>query len=241
MVGKLVGRWLTRTDRRVIDLHMRAGHQRQQLYQLHGSLVDVRCTSSNCDYSEKNYTDPIVPALAIPQEGPQPEPSKTDHSGVEASSALVRSIFHPGRKDLDISDENVPLPPLEKHQLPMCPQCKDGLLRPGVVWFDEALPQAVLDEVDAYCDFQQRIDLIMVIGTSGQVSSAVYFVKVAKQHGARVAVIDTDRYNVLGRDMRNKDWFFEGDAATVVPELLKPVIGDIGELGKTKFPAVLVT
>ena len=179
-----------------------------------------------------------MPALAIPKEGVQPQASQDDHTGAVATQSLVQAMGFQGNKDLDISNPNIPLPQLRKEQLPLCPKCKDGLLRPGVVWFGEALPTKVLDQVDAYCDFKKKIDLIMVIGTSAKVSPACNFVEVAKQHGARLAVIDADEYNVLGRDMRDKDWFFKGDAASIVPELLRPIIGDIGPIGKTEFPAV---
>lgn len=31
-----------------------------------------------------------------------------------------------------------------------CPKCQTGLLRPGVVWFGEDLPQDILDEIDEF-------------------------------------------------------------------------------------------
>ena len=230
-------RFITLTQN-VDDLHQRAGHPPERLYSLHGSLVDVRCTSFFCDYREENRTDPIVPALAIPKEATQPQPSSTDHTGASAADSLVQAMGFQGDKDLDISDPDVPLSYLEKGQLPLFPQCKDGLLRPGVVWFGEALPTKVLADVDAYCNFKKKIDLMLVIGTSAKVSPACNYVEVAKQHGARIAVVDADEYNVLSRDMREKDWFFQGDAATIIPELLRPVIGDIGQIMETQFPAI---
>ena len=229
-------RFITLTQN-VDDLHQRAGHPPERLYSLHGSLVDVRCTSF-CDYKDENRTDPIVPALTIPREGIQPQPSSTDHSGAAAADSLVQAMGFQEGKELDISNPETPLPQLEKAQLPLCPKCKDGLLRPGVVWFGESLPTKVLAEVDAYCDFKKKIDLILVIGTSAQVSPACNYVEVAKRHGARLAIIDADEDNVLGRYMREKDWFFHGDAATIVPELLRPVIGDIGQIMETQFPAI---
>ena len=210
----------------VDDLHQRAGHSPERLHSLHGSLVDVRCTSLICDYKAENRTDPIVPALAIPERGSSPQPSDNDHTGATASQSLVQAMGFQGNGMLDISNPDISLPPIEKHQLPSCPRCNFGLLRPGVVWFGESLPEHVLTQVDAYCDIEDTIDLMLVIGTSAQVSPACNFVEVAKDHGARLAVVDADVYNVLGRHMREKDWFFHGDAATIIPELLGPIIRD---------------
>lgn len=198
-----------------LGLSPRAKHPTDKLKLLHGSLFDVKCSDFFCDYLEKdNYTDPIVPALAIP----------TDDSDPTTNSALAA-------RELDISDENVAIPELDFDHLPKCPKCTRGLLRPGVVWFNERLPSDVLQDVDNWIN-EDDIDLIMVIGTSAKVYPAAGYVDIARRRGARVAVINTDKSDAPAGGMYSRDWFFQGDAAQIVPELLKSVIGEmnIGEL-----------
>ncbi|MCJ1380119.1 hypothetical protein MMC17_003222 [Xylographa soralifera] len=215
----------------VDGLSPRAGHPALQLHLLHGSLFDVRCTAFYCDYSETdNFTDPIAPSLAIPREGPQPEPASTDKTGAEAASSLYAAMKLPGSRhdELDISNDSVPLPQIHTEDLPRCPKCKSGLLRPGVVWFGEALPKDTLDAVDDFIDMADKIDLIMVIGTSARVYPAAEYADIARQKGAKVAVINTDRADTPKlQDGLQCDWFFEGDAGAIVPELLRSVIGEV--------------
>jgi NAD-dependent deacetylase sirtuin 5 len=157
-----------------------------------------------------NYTDPIVPALAIP----------SDESDPTTNSALAA-------RELDISDENVAIPELTREHLPRCPTCKHGLLRPGVVWFGEQLPRDVINDVEAFVSAPEKIDLIMVIGTSAKVYPAAGYVNSARAKGARVAVINMDPNDVPAQGLYADDWFFQGDAAQIVPELLKSVIGEV--------------
>lgn len=69
---------------------------------------------------------------------------------------------------------------------PQCAHCT-GQLRPGVVWFGEALPEeawnAALRAVEA-------CDLLLVIGTSGLVHPAAGLPRIAKRRGARVIEIN---------------------------------------------------
>jgi NAD-dependent deacetylase len=70
-----------------------------------------------------------------------------------------------------------------------CPQCKTGLLRPGVVWFGEALdPWAVQksQELAAACD------LMLVVGTSAKVYPAAGLVPQAISAGAKVIEINPE-------------------------------------------------
>ncbi|KAI9759592.1 MAG: hypothetical protein M4579_002258 [Chaenotheca gracillima] len=211
----------------VDGLSQRAGHPSSQLHLLHGSLFDIKCTSFYCDYYEEgNEVDPIVPALAIPTSHTEPAPSTSDTTGVEASTSLRDAMNGP---ELDISNPTVPLPAIELGDLPHCPKCKKGLLRPAVVWFGEALPKKAMSSIDEWVAAADKIDLILVIGTSSKVYPAAGYVDTARSKGARVAVINMDRSDIPGGSggMRRRDWFFEGDAGKIVPEILKDVIGDI--------------
>jgi NAD-dependent deacetylase sirtuin 5 len=155
-----------------------------------------------------NYTDPIVPALALPTD-------ESDPTSLES------------QRELDISDESVAIPELTYSHLPKCPACKKGLLRPGVVWFGEQLPGDVLNDVDAFMSSPEKIDLIMVIGTSAKVYPAAGYVDMARMKGARVAIVNMESNDVPAGGLHDGDWFFQGDAAQIVPELLKSVIGEV--------------
>jgi NAD-dependent SIR2 family protein deacetylase len=129
-------------------------------------------------------------------------------------------------RELDISDSNIPVPKLKVQDLPECPQC-GGLLRPGVVWFGETLPARTIQAVDDWIESSPRIDLMLVIGTSAKVWPAAGYVDQARDKGARVAVINMDPNDVPGgaNGLEPGDWFFQGDAGVIVPEILKSVIG----------------
>lgn len=219
-----------------LGLSQRARHPSEQLHLLHGSLFNIKCTSFYCNYSRGNdFTDPIVPALAIPQEDSFPAPPSTDKTGEEAIQSLhgARAQTSAGKQsgltnDVDISDANNPIPELTPDDLPKCPKC-NGLLRPGVVWFGEPLPTDSIDYIDKWIE-SEPVDLMLVIGTSSRVYPAAEYVDTARGHGARVAVINIDPNDLAGgrsKGLTPRDWFFQGDASVIVPEILKPVIGDI--------------
>jgi NAD-dependent SIR2 family protein deacetylase len=154
-----------------------------------------------------------VPALAIPTDGSDPTTNE--------AQAKTQG------KDLDISDPNVPIPSLKSKDLPLCPKCKEHILRPGVVWFGENLPRDVLNNVDNFLGQEAKIDLIMVIGTSAKVFPAAGYIDDARDRGARVCVVNMDANDAPPSGWMDGDWLFQGDAAVIVPELLRPVIGDV--------------
>lgn len=206
----------------LIGLSQRAGHPADKLHLLHGSLFDVRCTSFYCDYAGENFDDPIAPALDIPKDRTELRPAVSDKTGAQASESLRDAMT----RDIDISDDRVEIPELAIKDLPQCPKCS-GLLRPGVVWFGEVLPEKTLTAIDSFIESCARIDLIMVIGTASRVFPAAGYIDKAREKGARVAVINMDRGDMPAGGLGEGDWFFEGDAGVIVPDILKSVIGDI--------------
>lgn len=163
--------------------------------------------------------------MDIPKQSSSPTPSETDKTGEEASKSLHDALEETLKvKEVDISDASNPIPKLAPADLPQCPECK-GLLRPGVVWFGEALPTDTIKNVDNWIE-SAPVDLILVIGTSSSVYPAALYVDVAREHGAKVVVVNMEK------DMPNGgqgtcDWFFQGDASVIVPEILKSAIGDV--------------
>ncbi|RAH40844.1 SIR2 family NAD-dependent protein deacylase [Aspergillus brunneoviolaceus CBS 621.78] len=227
-LAKKNSKFITLTQN-VDGLSQRAGHPSHQLHLLHGSLFTVKCTSFYCSYSRENdFTDPIVPALALPKGAANLDPSPEDSTGEQASRALAGALKggEGEETELDISDERVPLPALSPDVLPRCPECKEGLLRPGVVWFGESLPLRTLDYIDKWLS-ADTVDLILVIGTSSQVYPAAGYVDKARARGARVAVINMDRNDVGSSGLTSRDWFFQGDAGVIVPQILEPIIGKV--------------
>ncbi|TID20678.1 DHS-like NAD/FAD-binding domain-containing protein [Venturia nashicola] len=228
-LAKKMGDGLQTLSQNVDGLSPRAGHPRDTLHLLHGSLYDIKCSGFYCNYNETdNYTDPIVPALEIPLDESD---STTDealksrgHSRGQEAEPSQNGDVKP--KELDIADESVNIPELSIKDLPHCPVCKTGVLRPGVVWFGELLPSKVMQQVDDFIE-SNEIDLIMVIGTSASVYPAAGYVDDARYRGARVAVINTDPNDEPESGMMEGDWFFVGDAAQILPELFKPLIGDV--------------
>ncbi|KAI9776877.1 MAG: hypothetical protein M1839_009325 [Geoglossum umbratile] len=200
----------------VDGLSQRANHPESQLHLLHGSLFDVKCTSFYCNYVGSDFSDPIAPALAIPAGRAAP-----NH---EATDSLYTTL---GTADLDISDPTTTLPAIPLTALPHCPSCKTGLLRPGVVWFGEPLPGPTIGAIEAWIATAPTIDLILVIGTSSRVYPAAGYVDHARAKGARVAVVNTERGDAPKGGLGGGDWFFQGDAGVVVPEILKAVIGEV--------------
>ncbi|KAJ5090149.1 SIR2 family histone deacetylase [Penicillium argentinense] len=200
----------------VDGLSQRALHPSEQLHLLHGSLFNVKCTSFFCRYTRKDdFTDPIAPSLAIPKKSSL---VKTDEDQGETGTKQIEE----SDEEIDISDIGHHLPDIPVKDLPQCPEC-NGLLRPGVVWFGEPLPSKTLKTVDEWIE-SDPVDLMLVIGTSSSVYPAAGYTDIARAHGARIAVINMEQsVKTLGEN----DWFFQGDASVVVPEILKSVIGDI--------------
>jgi NAD+-dependent protein deacetylase sirtuin 5 len=214
----------------VDGLSPRAGHPESQLKLLHGSLFDVKCEDETCTYVRKNdFTDPVFPILALPKD----KSSNTAESESQPNQAIQAMIAKKSttKNGPDISNANIPIPTIPRSSLSLCPECKSSLLRPGVVWFGEALPDQVLQDIDAYFDEvdeqsrPKKVDLCLVIGTSSQVFPAAGYAMMAKSKGARVAVVNIERADA--KDVQKGDWFFQGDAAEILPEILKSVIGEV--------------
>jgi len=94
---------------------------------------------------------------------------------------------------------------------PRCPTC-GGRVRPGVVWFGETLPEAPWLAALARIE---KADLLLAIGTSGQVYPAAGLAQAARHQGCEVAVINPDP-DVAG----TSDIHWQVSAATGLPRLL---------------------
>ncbi len=77
---------------------------------------------------------------------------------------------------------------LNQGDLPWCPSCT-GALKPNVVLFEELLPEATYREAERTC---RRADLLLVVGSSLQVTPAAWLPQVAHQHGAAVVIVNDE-------------------------------------------------
>ncbi len=70
------------------------------------------------------------------------------------------------------------------------PRCAcGGMLRPGVVWFGEILPDGVMERAEAAV---RRADVFVVAGTSAQVYPAAGLIPLALDRGARVVEVNPE-------------------------------------------------
>ncbi|CUM51957.1 NAD-dependent protein deacylase [Debaryomyces fabryi] len=198
----------------VDGLLIRAGHPKEQLHEIHGSLFDLRCTSFMCNYVDHdNFTNPLTKALADTE-------FEYDKSGRKRKIIEEEEVNK-------LSPQFEPVKQIPEEELPQCPVCEDGsLLRPGVVWFGESLPLQTIDKIDNFIELD-KIDLILVIGTSGTVYPANSYVDRIKLKGGKVAIFNTDIEEEVLHGEEMDTWGFQGDAAELLPIALKPLIGDI--------------
>ena len=104
-------------------------------------------------------------------------------------------------------DRRVPLPDLP-------PRCDCGaLLRPGVVWFGEALPE---EAVALSFEAARAADVVLVVGTSSLVHPAAALPQVARAAGAFVVEISPEPTPLTPR----ADLSLRGTAASLVPAVV---------------------
>ncbi len=96
---------------------------------------------------------------------------------------------------------------------PKCPLC-GGLLRPDVVWFEEAMPEKEMQlarEASAACD------VFLVIGTSAMVYPAASLPLEAQHHGATVVELNPQPTSLTS----SADFALQCAAGALLPELLQ--------------------
>jgi len=95
------------------------------------------------------------------------------------------------------------------------PKCSCGsLVRPDVVWFGEAMPEALMRESFAAAE---EADVALVVGTSGLVQPAASLPFVAKRSGAKVIEVNPNRTEFTD----SCDLFLAGPSGVVLPELVE--------------------
>jgi NAD-dependent deacetylase len=93
-----------------------------------------------------------------------------------------------------------------------CPGC-GAPVRPGVVWFGEALPGDAWMKAERACG---ACDLLLVVGTSAAVHPAAGLIGVARSAGAKVIVVNTQPSGASGM----ADVELIGPAGELLPKVL---------------------
>lgn len=125
---------------------------------------------------------------------------------VELHGALDRYKCSRDQQPLDLAalqDSHVP---------PACPRC-GAAVRPDVVWFGEILPQA---ELAAAHSAVQRCDLMLVVGTSGQVYPAAELPAMALDRGIPVVEVNPAETPLA----RSATHWLRAGAGTALPALV---------------------
>lgn len=112
---------------------------------------------------------------------------------------------HPSKTPA-IPDAETPVQP------PQCSSC-GGHIRPGVVWFNESLPEK---EWDAATRLAGHCDALISVGTSAMVHPAAQLPRLAKSRGALVVQVNPARTELD----RHCDFNLRGQAGDILPDLL---------------------
>ncbi len=142
----------------VDGLHARAGHG--DVVELHGRLADVRCLQCPAQYERYDVQAWLVAA--------NPD-----------FAARVVELRADG--DAELTDND-----LARFCVVDCPEC-GGLLKPGVVFFGESVPRAVVEHALGLLD---RASALLLIGTSVMVYSGYRFCRAADAQRKPIGAIN---------------------------------------------------
>lgn len=118
---------------------------------------------------------------------------------------------------------------LEADRLPRCPRC-GGLLKPNVVLFEDMLPEAAWRAAQRAA---RACDLLLVVGSSLQVTPAAYLPQEALDCGGRLIIVNREATPYDGR----AEVVIRGDAGRVLPGIAATVCED-GTQGEEAQSAV---
>jgi NAD-dependent deacetylase len=106
-----------------------------------------------------------------------------------------------------------------EHCPPSCPSCGGEFLKPTVVLFGEALPEAALREAQTLA---MAADVVLIVGSSLQVYPAAGIPRLARQHGAQLCIINAEPtpYDDVAAVVIN------GKAGEVLPEVVRRIAPD---------------
>ncbi|MCE4606558.1 MAG: NAD-dependent deacylase [Desulfurococcales archaeon] len=121
--------------------------------------------------------DTIGPIITQNVDGLHQRAGAVDVVELHGNIWRVKCISCSYASKLDSPPEEIP---------PRCPEC-GSLLRPGVVWFGEPLPEQAIRRA---LQEASHAKLILVVGTSLQVYPAAYLPVLTKNYGGHVVIIN---------------------------------------------------
>lgn len=123
----------------------------------------------------------------------------------------------PSRRTMHLPSVSDGATPPERLRPPSCPLC-GNLIRPGVVWFGEPLPER---EWDAAERAMTSADVVIIVGTSGVVYPAAGLPHIAAHLGTPIIEISPDPTDLT----RLCDVSWRTTAATGLPRLVDALAG----------------
>ncbi|MFC7528284.1 NAD-dependent deacetylase [Actinoplanes sp. GCM10030250] len=204
----LVWGWYEWRRHRVTSVHPNAGHEAVAAIEAHSPHLDV-ITQNVDDLHERagsTRTVHLHGSLFAPRCSTCGTPAElSDPAEISDPAELPdpAELSDPESADPDHGGRLTP---------PACASCT-GPIRPGVVWFGEALPESALEDAvraAAACD------VLLTVGTSGLVYPAAEIPRVAERTGA--AVIQVNPHPTPLDPIARVN--LHGPAATVLPALV---------------------
>lgn len=156
--GRISGIVTQNVDR----LHTKGGSK--NVIELHGSGYEVICL--NCDYMiDRHEFQMILKQM-------NPTVSQPD---------VISSMIRPD------GDVDLPQKVVDGFQIPACPKCENGFLKPKIVFFGDNVPS---DRILKIVKMINESDAILVLGSSLTVFSGYRIVLQAKELGIPVAIVN---------------------------------------------------
>lgn len=98
-------------------------------------------------------------------------------------------------------------------KLPLCPDC-NSLLKPNFIFFGEGIPEPA---GSASFELAEKCDLVIVIGTTGEVMPACNIPYIAKRNGAAIIEINPGMSAYTGKIT---DYYLKGKAGEILPQIV---------------------
>lgn len=145
----------------VDNLHAAAGSR--NVAELHGNFMRVACTDCAGIFPRDGEIDALI-REANPNLTPDPNPANAAVLAAANREAAEKSTF----------------------SVPPCPTC-GGLLKPDITFFGESLPAQAMDSA---LNMARRASVVVVAGSSMYVQTAVWVLREALAHGAKLGVVN---------------------------------------------------
>ena len=128
---------------------------------------------------------------------------------IELHGSIVRNICHRTFQPVELDQL-----PDAANSPPRSPHHREGLVRPAVVWFGEALPQKALE---AAIQASSKCEVFFSIGTSSLVQPAASLAEMARQAGSLVVEINPEPTPLS----RHADIVLQGKSGEILPRILE--------------------